>query len=69
MTAKEKAKELYDKMKGFRVKNSHRKKCTLVACAEVYDLELKVGQYLDEMPDKENYYAFWEDVKSEIEKL
>lgn len=29
MNEEDRAKEIYDSMKGFRVKNSHRKKCAL----------------------------------------
>jgi hypothetical protein len=60
MTPKEKAKQLFDKMKGFRVKHSHSKKCALIAVDEI----LNAIEYLDE--DSE---YFWEEVKQEIEKL
>ena len=35
MTPEEKAKDLYDKMKGFRITNAHRKKCAIVAATEL----------------------------------
>lgn len=58
MTPQEKAKELYDKMKGFRVKNTHRKKCALIAAKEV------INQIHPDMAQ----YGFWEDVIEEISK-
>lgn len=39
MTPKEKAKELFDKMKGFRVKHSHSKKCALIAVDEILNID------------------------------
>lgn len=50
-------------------KNQYAKQCALVAANEIYNLDLKVGAYLDTDPDKENYYSYWEDVKTEIEKM
>jgi len=35
MTPKERAKYLFDKMKGFRVKHSHSKKCAKIAVEEM----------------------------------
>ena len=83
MTAKEKAIELMNAM-GISISyltnytggddipvytNPYTKKCALVAVNEIYNLDLKVGAYLDTDPDKENYYSYWEDVKAEIGKL
>ena len=45
------------------------KQCALIAVEEVYNLNLKVGQHLDEDDDKDNYYSYWEEVRREIEKL
>jgi hypothetical protein len=64
-TAKEKAEELVDKM----FDKHTAKECALIAVGEIYKLDLKVGQYLDEEDDKDNYYSYWEDVKREIERL
>lgn len=58
MTPPDKAKDIYDKMKGFRVKNTHRKKCALVAV----DL-------LIEYASTNLGARYWESVKFEIEKL
>lgn len=41
----------------------------LICVSEIYKLKLEIGAYLDEMPNKENYYSYWEDVKSELENL
>jgi len=38
MTPKEKADELFNKMKGFRVKHTHSKKCALIAVEEILRL-------------------------------
>lgn len=73
MTEKEKAKEIYDKMKGFRVTNKHRKKCTLVAIDEVIEglgnttghLTLKLLDRQELQSEKEH----WEQVRREAEKL
>lgn len=71
MTPEEKAKEIYDKMKGFRVKNTHRKKCALVAVDEIINtapclawLEM-VGHSDNHKESKE----WWQEVKQELEKL
>lgn len=37
MNPKEKAKYLFDKMKGFRVKHSHSKKCARIAVEEMIE--------------------------------
>lgn len=53
MTPEEKAKEIYDKMKGFRVTNKHRKKCALVAVDEVLrnanEMSLSLMDYYNEV--------------------
>ena len=73
MTAKEKAIEIYDEMKGFRVKNSHRKKCALAAVDMITDaLETTTGHLAIsrmDMLEVEKDFDFWEHVKTEIEKL
>ncbi len=49
-------------MKGFRVKNTHRKKCALVAVNEL----ISYGN------DNSNYFYnvdYWQDVKDEINAL
>jgi hypothetical protein len=76
LTAKEKAKELFNKY-FYIIDNSHpltdisisAKQCAIIAVDEIYKLDLKVGQYLDEENDKDNYYSYWEDVKHEIRRL
>jgi hypothetical protein len=65
MEAKEKAKDIYDKMKGFRVKNTHRKKCALICVDEIlYSIEAA--------HDSVCYLAtkgFYQDVKEELIKM
>lgn len=55
---KEKAKELFDKMKGFRVKHSHSKKCARIAVDEIIAICTQ-SKFID----------YWNEVKTEIEKL
>ena len=72
MTPEEKAKQIYDKMKGFRVTNKHRKKCALVAVDEVLEntaLTSFPESYIEKHglpPYSRNWYI---KVKQEIEKL
>lgn len=65
MTPKQKAIEIYDKMKGFRVKNSHRKKCALTAVKIILN---DVGAK-DWEPDELTGENFWLEVKIELEKI
>lgn len=66
MTPKEKAEELFNKMKGFRVKHSHSKKCAKIAVEELLDVLGGAGVY-SFADDKVAEY--WNQVKTEIEKL
>lgn len=81
MTPQEKAKDIYDQMKGFRVKNSHRKKCALKTVEEIIksnDLENypKLKPHLntleftsdDQFIDDEKD-TYWQKVKTEIENF
>ena len=69
MTPKEKADQLFNKMKGFRVKHIHSKKCALIAVDEI----LKIQTMINDLPLSEiimeAYPKFWKEVKTEIEKL
>jgi hypothetical protein len=66
MTPKEKAKELFDKMKGFRVKHSHSKKCALIAVDEILNLLINVYGFHEFDNGKVEY---WKVVKNDIQKL
>ena len=73
MEPKEKAKELFDKMKGFRVKHSHSKKCALIAVDEILDVS-KIELGMDSSSHDVVIFAttriiFWQEVKKEIELL
>lgn len=57
MTVKEKAKDIYDKMKGFRVKNTHRKKCAL-ACVDEITKHVSITEK-----------DYWDEVEREIEDI
>jgi hypothetical protein len=61
---KEKALEIYDKMKGFRISNRHRMKCALVAVQQTQN-ELMIIY-----PNRELNHVrikYWEDVLKELE--
>lgn len=67
MNPKEQAKEIYDVMKGFRVKNSHRKRCALVCVDKIifanpHSNPLNTDHVHSTM-------GFWREVKKEIELL
>lgn len=61
LTPKEKAKELFDKMKGFRVMHSHSIKCAKVAVREI----------IAQLPNQsENHlYVYWNEVLTELNNL
>jgi len=58
MTPQEKAIDLFNKMKGFRVKHTHSKRCAKVAVDEILTIH---GSHL--------HQDYWQEVKKEIEKL
>ena len=73
MTPKEKAKELYDKFNPHArvwdcysdepLKENHAKQCALICVDEIiHDMQIRLGL------DKEDV-EYWQDVKTEIEKL
>ena len=65
MEADKKAKDIYDKMKGFRVKNAHRKRCALICVDEMIEVsKIWNSTFLG----NERYCELLE-VKREIEKL
>lgn len=71
MKASEKAKDIYDQMKGFRVKNSHRKKCALVCVDEIVSA-VKYGhehEWFFFREEENDFLEYWNEVKSEIEKM
>jgi hypothetical protein len=57
MTPQEKAIEIFNSMKGFRVKHSHAKKCAINAV----DLVLKSLSY--------SPHPYWLNVKEELKKI
>lgn len=61
----EKAFQIYQKMKGFRVKNSHAKKCALVCVDEIINEDYIIHSVHSHLSRNE----YWADVKKEIEKL
>ena len=69
-TPKEEAKRIYDVMKGFRVKNSHRKRCALLHVSEMKK-ELANWSSDDEsdMIWQTERINFWNNVEQEINKL
>jgi hypothetical protein len=70
MTPKEKAKELFNKMKGFRVKHSHSKKCALICVDEIIKSNPIIPlQFMLESESLDEARLYWQEVKSELEKL
>lgn len=84
MTAKEKAEELFNKIyysadeDGFHSMNKYRaKQCTLKAVDEIIRLANRSdlfkmrskSQHMEKSPVDETYVEYWDEVKTEIEKL
>ncbi len=63
MDHKEKALELFNSMKSFRVQHKHAKKCAIVACKEC--LAIMKNEYSDTSEAVHN----WEQVLVELEKI
>jgi hypothetical protein len=63
MTQKEKAYEIWDKMKGFRVTNAHRKKCCIVAI----DLILQETPKMSVNGEPDPQLEWWQGVKKIIQ--
>lgn len=67
MIPTEKAKELFDKMNGFRISHSHRIKCAKVACDEILNLPSLIdGRMIVVIAED---YQYWQEVKVELDKL
>ena len=64
MTPQEKAKGIFDKMKGFRVKHSHSKQCALISVDEILQA---IDWHEFETPNVE--IDFWQEVKNELLKM
>ena len=66
MTPQEKAIEIFNSMKGFRVKHSHAKKCALNAVKLRLD-----GNFLYSSIEfgKDESYEYWEQVEIELKKI
>ena len=67
ITSTQKAKELFEKMNGFRITHAHRIKCAKIVCDEIIkcDMEsicLNDGSWTH--PEE-----FWTEVKTELDKL
>ena len=78
MIPKEKAKDLLKKHTIFLGDNGcdefwkdilDAKRHAIQTINEIYDLNLRTGMYLDEYSEARDYFAYWEDVKNELEKL
>ena len=71
MTPELKAKEIYDAMKGFRVKNSHRKMCALKCVDEIIDAVMFGYDYewIQFRGGEDKFVEYWNQVKSNLEKL
>jgi len=62
MDPKAKAQHIYDRMKGFRVTNVHRKKCARVSIQETLDAVMDCAREVKTI-------HYWEQVKNELEEL
>ena len=67
MTPKEKASELFNSMKGFRVKHSHSLKCATNTVDEILK-EIKGIEFNHDL-DVQNLTDYWDGVKVELENL
>lgn len=67
MNEKEMALSIYNKMKGFRVKNSHRKKCSLICVDQIISANPHSNPLNSE--GLKSTIEFWLGVKKEIENL
>lgn len=64
MTPTEKAKDLFDKMKGFRVKHTHSKKCAIICVAEIVE-SINSISYEEAIKD----LKYWTEVIKELRLL
>ena len=67
MTPKEKAKELFNNMKGFWVMHSHSLKCAKVAVNQIIDI-LKVASDVN-MLYRSELVVYWNEVLTELDNL
>jgi hypothetical protein len=68
-TPKEKAEQMFNDMKGFRVKHIHSKKCAIKAVIEVISALEEYGKTTFELQNMESEFRWWDEVKTELEKL
>jgi hypothetical protein len=68
MTPKEKAEELFEAMKGFRVKHTHSKKCARVAVEQIELALTNYGATSDELQNMDSEWRFWQSVTNELNK-
>lgn len=61
---KEKALELFNSMKGFKVKHSHSLKCAIKAVDEIIATDMLIDE--DAYVETPSYLAYWVQVKSEL---
>ena len=66
MTPELKAKEIFNQMKGFRVKHSHSKKCALNLVREIISALALLGNY---SPEIKKEIAYWGDIENELLKM
>ncbi len=68
MTPQEKAVDLFNKMKGFRVKHTHSKRCAKIAVEEILNAQTEVYGSV-RVQNGTVFNQFWIEVRQEIEKL
>lgn len=67
-TPSEEAINLFNSMKGFRVKHSHSKKCAKVCVQRIMKLECLTDEAWLNVPD-EYKIQYWKEVLIELEKI
>ena len=68
MTPAEKAKDLFDKMNGFRITHAHRIKCAKIVVDEIDRVFLESTSKDDPYKDLQSL-EYWQQVKTELDKL
>ena len=67
MSPKEMAVQLFEQMKGFRVKHSHSKKCAKVAVDAIINANPRENPLNNDNP--KSTIMYWMEVKKELENL
>lgn len=69
MTEKQEAVDLFTKMKGFRVKHTHSKKCALVAIDLAERILTEYGKDNDELQNMDDQFRWLDNIRKEIKEI